>query len=379
MRLTYEGSTPSGRGHALLRGAGGYVFLPALLLVTWLAARAYAADEVTAAELARSHGLSYTLLDTGPLRACKMSGKGLELILSSGLRTALVNGIPRHLGRPPRWDGRNLLLARHDAEMLAGRLGKPADSSAASLGLRPARRRAFKVVIDPGHGGRDPGAVYGGLAEKDINLDIALRLARSLRAEGVQVILTRTTDKWVDLDERVRIANRAAPDLFISVHANAVRRNARAVSGAMTIYPPRGARGGKPDLDDRAKAAFMEKEIRPATFGAAGAVSNRAMLAVARTALESYRWMSKAAAMEIQRHLAPVVGTVERNDGIIEDWRGLRVLSRVRAPAVLVEVDYLSNPSRARKLGTSSYRARIARAIGEAVMAFLRKTTPGGA
>ena len=86
------------------------------------------------------------------------------------------------------------------------------------------------IVIDAGHGGRDPGAVSRiyGLREKDINLDIAQRLKRILNHYGVEVIMTRNRDTFVSLDQRTRIAMRSQSDIFISIHANASRsRNVR--------------------------------------------------------------------------------------------------------------------------------------------------------
>ncbi len=90
-------------------------------------------------------------------------------------------------------------------------------SMARQLGLGISR-----IVIDPGHGGRDPGAQANGLTEADLTLDIALRLETLLEQQpGIQVILTRRTDVYVPLQERTAIANRADADLFLSIHANA--------------------------------------------------------------------------------------------------------------------------------------------------------------
>src|SRR6185437_3016093 len=88
-------------------------------------------------------------------------------------------------------------------------------SMARQLGLGISR-----IVIDPGHGGRDPGAQANGLTEADLTLDIALRLETLLEQQpGIQVILTRRTDVYVPLQERTAIANRADADLFLSIHA----------------------------------------------------------------------------------------------------------------------------------------------------------------
>lgn len=93
--------------------------------------------------------------------------------------------------------------------------------------LPSAMRRVHTVVVDPGHGGRDPGATgVGGLREKDVNLSIATRLAKSLRKRGFEVILTRATDRTLDLEERTAIAESSDGDVFISIHANASRRRA---------------------------------------------------------------------------------------------------------------------------------------------------------
>lgn len=93
------------------------------------------------------------------------------------------------------------------------------------------------VAIDPGHGGRDPGAVgIGGLQEAGIVLDIGLQVAQLLQEKGVQVILTRQDDREIDLEPRVRDANRANADLFVSIHANAIDLSRPDVNGIETYY-----------------------------------------------------------------------------------------------------------------------------------------------
>lgn len=93
------------------------------------------------------------------------------------------------------------------------------------------------VVLDPGHGGVDPGAVgIGGLQEKTIVLPMSLRVAELLRAEGVQVIMTRSDDLTLDLEPRVNIANRANATVFLSIHANAISLSRPDVNGVETYY-----------------------------------------------------------------------------------------------------------------------------------------------
>ncbi len=100
----------------------------------------------------------------------------------------------------------------------ARRSGAPAPTAARSFDSRPVR----KVVLDPGHGGKDPGARGpNGLREKDVVLRVAHALRRRLRSEGLEVVLTRKGDAYLELEERTAIANRHGADLFVSIHANA--------------------------------------------------------------------------------------------------------------------------------------------------------------
>ncbi|SBO42428.1 N-acetylmuramoyl-L-alanine amidase [Cyanobium sp. NIES-981] len=104
-------------------------------------------------------------------------------------------------------------------------------------GLPVVPRGRFKVVIDPGHGGPDPGAVgIRGLRETDVVLDVSLQVARLLQARGVTVVMTRTSEVDVDLPPRVSLANRVGADVFVSVHANALSMARPDVNGIETFY-----------------------------------------------------------------------------------------------------------------------------------------------
>jgi N-acetylmuramoyl-L-alanine amidase len=104
-------------------------------------------------------------------------------------------------------------------------------------GLPVVPRGRFRVVIDPGHGGPDPGAVgIGGLRETDVVLDVSLQVARLLQARGVQVLLTRTTEVDVDLPPRVALANSSGADVFVSLHANALSMDRPDVNGIETFF-----------------------------------------------------------------------------------------------------------------------------------------------
>jgi N-acetylmuramoyl-L-alanine amidase len=104
-------------------------------------------------------------------------------------------------------------------------------------GLPVVPRGRFRVVLDPGHGGPDPGAVgIGGLRETDIVLDVGLQVAQLLQARGVQVLMTRTSEVDVDLPPRVSLANSSNADVFVSLHANALNMDRPDVNGVETFY-----------------------------------------------------------------------------------------------------------------------------------------------
>lgn len=104
-------------------------------------------------------------------------------------------------------------------------------------GLPVVPRNRFRVVIDPGHGGPDPGAVgIGGLREKDVVMDVSLQVAQLLQARGVMVTMTRSSDIDLDLPPRVSIANRSGANAFVSIHANAISMARPDVNGVETFF-----------------------------------------------------------------------------------------------------------------------------------------------
>jgi N-acetylmuramoyl-L-alanine amidase len=125
------------------------------------------------------------------------------------------------------------------------------------------------VVLDAGHGGGDPGAVgIGGLREKDIVLPITLQVARLLEQQGVQVVLTRTDDREIDLEPRVQIAERARGNIFISIHANAISMDRPDVNGIETYYASEaGARLGRVIHDSMVRnTGLNDRGLRSARF-----------------------------------------------------------------------------------------------------------------
>jgi N-acetylmuramoyl-L-alanine amidase len=146
------------------------------------------------------------------------------------------NGLALFLGEGD-FDAPTGLIPRREPQLITGTLF-PTSSvplSPSSLPVVPVGR--FKVVIDPGHGGPDPGAVgIGGLRETDVVLDVCLQVAQLLQARGVQVLMTRTSEVDVDLPPRVSLANSSNADVFVSIHANALSMARPDVNGVETFY-----------------------------------------------------------------------------------------------------------------------------------------------
>jgi N-acetylmuramoyl-L-alanine amidase len=224
----------------------------------------------------------------------------------------------------------------------------------------PERPPVAPIVIDPGHGGDDTGAVSAsGLMEKELVLDIAIRLARLLGSRGHFVRLTRTGDEARALTDRTAMANRLEAKLFVSLHANA--STASSVRGAETYYM---------SLDqsatDEAAAATARLENRAGDGEPAGSPLDLILweLAQAEVLNESARL-----ALGVQRRLNE---TLELRD------RGVKqapfvVLTGATMPAVLIEVGFLSNTAEESKLRDDAHRDRIAEAIAAGIEDFVSR------
>jgi N-acetylmuramoyl-L-alanine amidase len=234
----------------------------------------------------------------------------------------------------------------------------------ASAAAQPARTSARVVVIDPGHGGRDPGKTGPtGLREKDAALAISNRLARLLRARGYEVHLTRTADTLIALADRPRMANRwkgERPALFLSVHANSV--SSSRVQGFETFFL------SDARTDDERRVAEMENaaiefEDRPAGNGD----TVEQILNDMRN--DFYVRASSDLAEMVQDGLASF--HTGPNRGVKR--AGFRVLVGALMPAVLVEVAFISNPAEARLLGTAAFQDRVTRSLADAVDLFFER------
>lgn len=210
------------------------------------------------------------------------------------------------------------------------------------------------VVLDPGHGGHDTGAVGPtGLMEKDVVLDLAWRLRRFLQERlGVRVILTREEDVFVPLQERTAIANRAKADFFISLHVNgAVKRGA---VGFETFYFTR-----EPS-DNDARASAQRENLVIETDGTR-AKDQESLLRITLADMAVTRDMRESSELA-----ELVLGSLDKLLKV--ENRGVKsgpfyVLATAAMPAILVEGAFITNPKEERKLQREVYRQRVAEAL----------------
>jgi N-acetylmuramoyl-L-alanine amidase len=220
------------------------------------------------------------------------------------------------------------------------------------LGLGIAR-----IVIDPGHGGQDPGARSRGLTEAALVLDVALRLEKLLLKEaGVEVVLTRRTDTYVPLEERTALANRARADLFLSIHVNAsTNASARGVETYFLNFAPdseaeaiaarenAGSSGQMRQLPDIVRAIALNNKID----------ESRDFATILQSAV--YERLRKA-------------NRNARNLGVKQ--APFMVLIGATMPSVLAEISFLTNRAEADLLKTEMYRQQVAEALFAGVMGY---------
>jgi len=219
---------------------------------------------------------------------------------------------------------------------------------------------ARRIVIDPGHGGHDPGSIgRGGLQEKDLVLDVSMRLAKLVRRElGADVIMTRSTDKYLPLEERTAIANSKGADLFLSIHANSSR--SRKARGVETYYLNFAT-------DPHAEAvAARENAISQATLTDLQSLVKAITL---NSKIDESRDFATSVHEAVVTTMKPT-----RNRGV--RTAPFYVLIGASMPSILAEIAFLSHPAEEKLLRSSDYRQRLAQALLEGVRRYLEALSP---
>ena len=220
----------------------------------------------------------------------------------------------------------------------------------------------FTVVIDAGHGGKDHGAIGAKASEKNINLGVALKLKRLIDKHlgDTKVVMTRDDDRFVTLQGRADIANKAEGDLFVSIHTNSVAKNAKnraSVKGA-SVYVLGSKSRENLAVAQRENSVMMLEDDYSTTYQGFDPTSPESYIAF-ELIQNQHMEHSLSAAKAIQDELVASAG--RQNHGVRQAmfW----VLVKTGMPAVLVELDFISNPTAERFLMSEAGQVQLAEAI----------------
>jgi N-acetylmuramoyl-L-alanine amidase len=258
-----------------------------------------------------------------------------RLMLQKDSRTAQINGVNVALSFPVIVDRGEFLVAQLDWAKTVNPL---------FYAPKFPGKKIYTIVLDPGHGGKDPGNRTGGYYEKNCTLALAGELSSQLKNAGFNVLLTRTKDRFVDLAARPDLANRQHADLFVSLHFNATESGKAEVSGPETYcITPVGA-------------SSSNAQGEGANHGAcpANRVEDKSLLL----------------AYQVQKSL---VRTLAAEDRSVRRAR-FAVLRDAAMPAILVESGYMTHPTEGRRILDAGYRKMIAAAIVTGILNYQKLT-----
>jgi N-acetylmuramoyl-L-alanine amidase len=294
-------------------------------------------------------------------QALTLRKDGHRINLRVGDNMVLVDGVPEYINSPVDIYLGAVVVPSKFKEQVLDVLYKTPSGRTELAGQTASISRLRTIVIDAGHGGKDPGTIgKSGLREKDVNLDIAKRLAKMLKDAGVNVIMTRSNDSFVPLSRRAEVANRAKADLFISIHANANR--VRSLNGFEVYYVSTKANDSKRAQESARNVAL---DLDRSYF----AGNSLTLKAIIWDLLYTY---NRAESVELCRSLCRNIGR-DLNTKV----RGVKnanfqVLRDARMPAVLIEIGFLSNPGEERQLKNNFYRQEVAEALKQGIEDYSR-------
>lgn len=219
----------------------------------------------------------------------------------------------------------------------------------------------FVVVIDPGHGGKDPGAVRGSYKEKDINLAVATLLGKYIENKhgDTKVIYTRTSDVFVDLDKRANIANKAKANLFISVHVNSTAAKTEKSSGVETFILGTSRSAENLEVAKRENSVILLEDDYTKKYEGFDPKSPESYI-IFEFMTNKYMEQSLDFADLVQRHMKEIA---KRPTSRGVKQAGLLVLRKSSMPSVLVELGFINNPTEAAYMSSNSGQRALASSL----------------
>lgn len=293
-------------------------------------------DYVPLGEWARAHVFSVHWLERD--KTVELQGRGSRLVFNvesrSDARRAQINGVQVMLAFPILYQNGRPYISQIDLSETIGPVLSP-PTNPRGISIRT-------ICLDAGHGGNDPGYQVGSHDEKKYTLLLAQEVRSQLLAAGFHVVMTRTTDVKIALEDRTAIARRAGADLFVCLHFNAIPNDKEVQGTEVYCLTPAGAysfnSGGEGDTRWVVGNRNDEKNM--------------------------------VLAYQMQKSYKKILG--------FED-RGVRraryqVLREATMPAILIEGGYMSNPAEGRKIFDAAYRKQMAKAVVEGIQAYKRIT-----
>lgn len=271
-----------------------------------------------------------------PGKTLQLKSKWTTMEFAVKDRDFLLNQKKVYLGYPVRLHNERPYITEKDYLLTIRPILAPQ-----TLKKRPLLQR---IVLDPGHGGKDVGAQNSGqrLREKDLTLDVTLRLQKLLQAEGFKVYLTRKDDAYIPLDQRGELTRQVKADLFVSIHFNSVGRPN--VSGLETFVLPQ---PWTPSTS-RSQLDGIDKQTYPGN---------------------AFDGWNSLAGYYVHRALIEQLGVEDRG---LKRSR-FKVLKNLSCPGMLLELGFISNPSTAAKLKATPHRNLLAKTIEQGILTY-RKT-----
>lgn len=285
-------------------------------------------------ELARKLHLKYRIQADG--KAASLYSRERALSFYENRHECIINKYKVLLGSPVLAYKKRLWITKQDCEHTLVPIIQPQR-------FHP-KPKTYHIVLDPGHGGKDEGTQNPSLKlkEKQMTLDLALRLAKILKNHGFKVSLTRQSDSFVDLAKRSARANALAADLFVSLHFNAVpAATATSIKGIETYLLP----GKNQPSSGRSKIEAIDKENYPGNH---------------------YNPWNAFLAYCIHSQLIDQLKSTDRG---IKKAR-FAVLKDLECPGVLVECGFLSNPEEAKRIANPAYRDKLAMALAQGILKY---------
>ncbi len=286
---------------------------------------------------------------------------------------ALVEG--RKDGVQPAPADRDLaaIPEKRPEEVLAKKVDKPEVEApeviTSKKSGRPIVDRLVTIMLDPGHGGEDPGAIgQGGSYEKNVTLEVARRLKSRLDNEpNMRAVLTRDSDFFVPLQMRVQKARRVQSDLFLSIHADAwIRPDARGSS--VFVLSERGASSTQARL-------LAQKENQADLIGGVNLGAKDPFLA--RTLLDLSQTATISDSLKLGKYLLGELGSINTLHKANVEQAGFAVLKAPDIPSALIETAFISNPEEERRLNDEVYQGKLADAIVRGIRQYFSRHPPG--